>query len=222
MIVPPPLTPGQVRELDRITIEEFGVPGRLLMEVAGFGASEHLVRCLPPPPEAGLVLVLAGVGNNAGDGFVLARILHCRGYRVAVQLLLGPDRFEPGTDAGANLDLLSPFGIEVFSSVRPRLEPGVLVVDALLGTGLRGAPREPFASAIETVNRASLPVFSLDSPSGLDGVRGMAEGAAIEARWTATFGCPKTGLVQPGAERWVGELFFVPLCFPPEVYERVR
>ena len=217
-MIPEHLDPAAVRELDRITIEDFGLPGRLLMEVAGFGAFQHLKSQFATFPTTPRVVVLAGHGNNGGDGFVLARWLHCAEIPVEVQMVAAARRGSSSSDSEANRALLPRFGVPCEPVQEPRLGNCDLIVDALLGSGLKGAVRSPYAEAIRCANASGLPTFSLDVPSGLDALSGQPLGTAINARWTVTFGCVKTGLLQAEAKSHVGELFFVPLCFPPEAF----
>lgn len=218
------LSVSEVRELDRITIQEAGVPGRILMEAAGYGAFLLLRRCWNLEGLEGPVTVAAGKGNNAGDGYVVARYLAAVGVPVKVTAASDP----PGrdTDAGANAALLQAYGVPV-TTVRgdgwPRALQGAgLVVDALLGTGLRGRMKAPFGAAVAAVNTCGAPVLALDIPSGLDGDDGSLHGEAVSAARTATFGAMKRGLTCGEGPRLAGEVELVPLPFTPGAWRRVH
>jgi NAD(P)H-hydrate epimerase len=195
----------EMRELDRRTIEEIGIPGVVLMENAGRGAADRLCRCfasLHPGP----VLVLAGKGNNGGDGYVIARYLLNRGWQVRTVVTAAPEAI--GGDAGIHLQALRRSGEEVTfaadSKALTRALSGdrdaVLIVDALLGTGLASEVRGLCAEAIDWINDASAPVVAVDIPSGIDASTGAILGRAVRADLTVTFALPKIGhAVHPGA-----------------------
>jgi NAD(P)H-hydrate epimerase len=181
------------RAIDTWAIEERGIPGIELMERAGAGLAELLEERAPD----GRVAVVCGKGNNGGDGLVVARLLRERGREVDVLLLAEADELRG--DARANLERLPgpPPG---------RFDPGALdgaaaIVDAILGTGFSGEPREPAKGAIEAINAARdhAVVVACDVPSGVDGSTGEAAGPAVHAGATATFHAAKPGLwIAPG------------------------
>ncbi len=182
---------GEQRRLDEWAIEQRGIPGIELMERAGTGLTRLVAELVPD----GLVAVVAGKGNNGGDGLVVARQLREDGREVRVLLLAGPDEYRG--DAAANLERLpgpapEPFGPE-------GLQGAAGIVDAILGTGFSGEPREPAAGAIAAINAADGVVIACDMPSGVDGSTGEVAGAAVRARATATFHASKPGLwIAPG------------------------
>ncbi len=199
------LTRDQVRNLDRIAVERFGIPGICLMENAGRGAAEVFLRHLSPSPPLP-TLVVAGRGNNGGDGFVIARHLANRGVPVRIALLGEPEAFQGPGDAGTNFHIVERMEIpRVVIREPPALEVELAragaVIDALLGTGLSGEVRGPARAAIERINASGRPVFAVDIPSGLDCDTGRPLGAAVRARATATFAAMKQGLAgDPGRE----------------------
>ena len=216
---PRALTVAQMREADRRAIEEIGIPGVVLMENAGRGAAELALEMLGDLEEP-RVLVLAGHGNNGGDGFVIARHLHNRRVDVAVRLL---GRFdEVKGDARTHLDVLRNMGLDVREMTLPEgrdvlaadLRATALVVDALLGTGTRGEIRNPFRIAVEMINAACRPVLAVDIPSGLEGDTGRALGPCVVANCTATFAAAKTGMLEPDAKRFVGDLRVIDIGMP--------
>ena len=221
------VTAEEMREMDRRTIESFGVPGRVLMENAGLGAT-RVMRSHFPDLESKKVGVLAGRGNNGGDGFVMARYLSFRGVKVTVFLLSKRARVKG--DAGANLALLNPLNIpvmEVEDSAGLRRKKTAMRrqdiwVDALLGTGLNADVSGHYREAIDFINRLEKPVLSVDVPSGLNADTGQVCGTCIRARVTATFGFAKLGLrVFPGAEL-CGNLEIIDIGIPPFIAEAVN
>lgn len=178
------------------------------------GASLPLAPAGRPPR----VAVMAGRGNNGGDGLAAARHLHAWGAEVTAFLYTEPDRLSP--DAGANYRACAQLGIlhvpraDGQCAVRESLSRADLVIDALLGTGIRGAPREPVAGAIRAVNESGRPVLAVDVPSGVDADTGAVPGDAVRALWTVTFGMPKLGLfLYPAAAR-TGEVWVAAIGIP--------
>jgi ADP-dependent NAD(P)H-hydrate dehydratase / NAD(P)H-hydrate epimerase len=212
------LTAAEMREIDRRTIEEIGLPGVVLMENAGRAAADAVAAafssCRPGP-----VLVLAGRGNNGGDGYVVARHLHNRGWHVITVVLATEEQITG--DAALQLRVLSRGGGTVhfagtsaalatfLAEQRPRL-----LVDALLGTGLNSTVRGLIAEAIDWINGAALPVIALDIPSGVDASNGRVLGRAVRADLTVTFAFAKIGhAVHPGAGL-TGELVTADIGIP--------
>lgn len=195
------VTAEQMRTLDRAAVEEWGIPGVVLMENAGRAAADELERALPDLT-ARRVAILCGRGNNGGDGFVIGRHLLNRGVDAACYLL--GRVAELSGDARVNADsLLAAGGPLVETDDAGRLAAGLeragVIVDALLGTGLTSAPRGLFAQAIELINAASSFVLALDLPSGVDADNGRVYEPAVRADLTVTMGLLKRGLrLYPG------------------------
>jgi hydroxyethylthiazole kinase-like uncharacterized protein yjeF len=177
----------QMRGLDRQAIEEHGVTGAVLMENAGRAVFEA-VRARFGPLEARPVAVFAGTGNNGGDGFVAARHFHQAGALVALKIV--GDAARISGDAKTHLDSLNASGIKPGEIP---IKPGIKI-DALLGTGAKGAPRPEYAEAIREMNALAGPTVAVDIPSGIDADTGEAAGEAVNADVTVTFGYPKLGL----------------------------
>lgn len=200
--------------LDRRAAEEFGVPTLLLMEAAGRGVIEASRRLVGQPCPR--VVIVAGKGNNGGDGLVAARLMLAAGWRVSV-VLLARDAEVTG-DAAVNLQAARRAGVEIVNldstavpGLRGLLAGADLIVDALFGTGFRGPVVGLAAKSIEAINAAGKPVLAVDIPSGVDGDTGAVEGPAVRAAATVTMGLPKSGLVlTPGAEQagriWVADV----------------
>jgi ADP-dependent NAD(P)H-hydrate dehydratase / NAD(P)H-hydrate epimerase len=197
------------RSLDEWAIGERGIPGIELMERAGTGLAE-LVGSLAP---AGRIAVVCGKGNNGGDGLVAARVLRERGRAVDVLLLGAADELRG--DAAANLERLRGAAPEAFSAAV--LTGASAIVDAILGTGFAGEPREPAAGAISAINTAGSDgavVVACDVPSGVDASTGEVAGAAVCARATATFNAAKPGLwIAPG-KACAGEVRVIDIGIP--------
>ncbi|MBI2204581.1 MAG: NAD(P)H-hydrate dehydratase [Candidatus Rokubacteria bacterium] len=208
-----------MRAVDRRAITELGIPGPTLMENAGAGAARALLAAFPNVIRARRpVVIVCGKGGNAGDGFVVARHLRRAGVRVDVLLTTAAD--EIAGDAGQKLRELKRAGvrpqrIDDASAATRRLAGAEIIVDALLGTGTRGAPTGLTARMIEAVNAAGRPVVALDIPSGLPADGEPASWPAVQAALTTTFAGLKHGLVSgPGADR-AGRVVIVPIGVSP-------
>lgn len=203
-------TAAQVRELDRRAIELHGVPGRELMERAGVFAFHAVLQRWPA---SRALTVVCGAGNNAGDGYVVARLARRAGF--AVRLLSVTDPAElAGDAAAASADYLGEGGeILHWDGAGDPGGDGPLV-DALLGTGLSREVTGPFLSAIQSINAAGRPVLSLDLPSGLHADTGRVMGAAVQARVTACFIGLKLGLFTANGPEQSGEVLFASLDVP--------
>jgi NAD(P)H-hydrate epimerase len=193
----------QVRALDAHAIDELGIAGYTLMKRAGEAALRYLRTRWPTSHR---IVIVCGSGNNGGDGYVLARFAQAAGLTVSV-LHAGPvsalrgDARQAYEDFRASGGQIQPFAAE-------RLDAGELIVDALLGTGMRGGVREELAQVIRAINTRKLPVFSLDVPSGLDADTGAAAGEAVRAEATVTFAGLKTGLFVGDGPEFSGSVFF--------------
>ncbi|MCK6455073.1 MAG: NAD(P)H-hydrate epimerase [Phycisphaerae bacterium] len=218
-----PLTRAAVREIDRRAVEEFGVPGLVLMENAGRGAA-HLIQGLLRGPRGARVAIACGGGNNAGDGFVIARHLHNAG--IEVELLLAVDPARLSGDAATNCDIVSRMRIPTaplwdeagLAANLPRLQLAQVVVDALLGTGSSGAPRPPMDRVIRAINQLSAAtVVAIDLPSGLDCDTGVPADPTVRANMTITFVAPKVGFAERGAAAYTGKVHVVDIGAPREL-----
>ena len=207
----------QCRELDRLAIEEFGISGNILMERAGEAAFNALRETWP---EAKRIGVLCGVGNNGGDGYVIARLAQEQGLDVSV-LQVG-DAARLGGDALAALQRLHGVDISPANYDEQDLDDYDVLVDALLGTGLSGEVRSPFMLAINAINDCNTPVLAVDCPSGLDVDTGMPCGLAVKADCTITFIGMKQGLLTGEASDYCGRILFDDLKLPTAVYERLN
>jgi hydroxyethylthiazole kinase-like uncharacterized protein yjeF len=217
----PVLSRTQMRAFDAAAVSRSHVPSLLLMENAGRGAADVLVREWPGVVAGEAVTIVCGTGNNGGDGFVVARHLLARGARPDV--FLAGDAQRLSSDARANLEAWRGVGGSVhevrsageLAPLNEAMAKSALVVDGLFGTGL-DRPIEGFAAAVvEAMNRASVPRFALDIPSGLDCDRGVTLGVAVQAAVTVTFAHPKPGLLTPEGARLAGRLHVADIGVPP-------
>ncbi len=207
-----------MRELDRRTIEDLGLPGMVLMELAARGATAACVEMLGDNLRGSDVLVFCGPGNNGGDGYAVARRLFNHYANPIVYLLADRDRIKG--DAKMNLDVYEKLGgrvVDVQSADDLKNLPRAdLIVDAIMGTGLEGTVRGIYADAIDAINEHPAPVLAVDIPSGVNGRTGVVEGNVVFADVTATFGGLKAGLVlEPGLD-YAGRIEVIDIQIPPE------
>ncbi|MET0089172.1 MAG: NAD(P)H-hydrate dehydratase [Candidatus Thiodiazotropha sp.] len=202
----------QVRAFDQLAIHEFGIPGETLMERAGHRAFDCIRELWPDLQE---MLVVCGIGNNGGDGYVVARLAAQAGLRVRVLQLGDAQRIQG--DALRMAQALREQGqvLEPFADLPGK--PG-LIVDAILGTGLEREVSGAWRDAVEQINRHQAPVFSLDIPSGLNSDTGQRMGCAIEAQATISFIGLKQGLFTGAGPDCCGRIFFDPLDIPARIY----
>ncbi len=206
----PVLSRGRSRELDRVAIEQLGIPGLVLMENAGRGACELLVEHFGDHP----VVVVCGSGNNGGDGYVVARRLLTlgRSVRVVATTPTGALRGDAAINAAAYRALGGAIVLDESddcSLLAGAVSGAGVVVDALFGTGLSRVVEGRLASVIRFINGLDLPVLALDIPSGIDADTGVTLGVAIRARLTATFAALKCGLMTPNGAAHCGRLHVV-------------
>ncbi len=204
----------QVRELDRIAIEEFNVPSFTLMQRAGAAAFEVIQQNWPNTQH---MIVLAGTGNNGGDGYVIANLALSAKMQVAVVQVGNHSKLRGDAKKAHDLYIENGGIYTVFDG--QSLPDCNLIVDALLGTGLSRQVKDEFATAIRLVNEHNAPVLSADIPSGLDANRGFPLGIAIKADATVTFVGMKLGLVTGVGHSYSGKVYFSDLQIPKEVYQ---
>ena len=212
------LSRQQVRDFDRLAIETWGVPGAVLMENAGRNAADAICKFLGDI-RSRRVAIVAGTGNNGGDGFVIARHLRMRGASVAVFVAGAREKMSP--DAGGNFAILErlDFDIRPFAgeaaSLAEELGGFDLVVDAVGGTGIAGPLRGAAAAAVEGINAAGRPVVAVDIPTGLDCDTGSAPGSAVRADLTVTFVARKIGFDEPAASDYTGKVVVADIGVSP-------
>ncbi len=213
---PTPLyTAEEVRELDRLAIEH-GIPGYELMQRAGQALADRVAAHWP---QVQTVLVVCGAGNNAGDGYVAARLLDEAGYQVQIAWLSDPATLSGAARQAA--EALSDTLVPVHFNVEQLVSAG-LVIDALLGTGLARDVDGEWRTAIEAINDTDVPVLSADIPSGLDADTGAVRGVAVLASETVTFIGRKRGLYTGAGMRHAGVVSFADLEVPVAVYDVIE
>ena len=222
-MIPSQLSRDEVRDVDRRAIEEYGLPGIVLMENAGRGAADWLWEL----GVLGPVVICTGRGNNGGDGFVIARHLENRG--AAVRVLHFGNPVELRGDAATNYRVIAAAETPCRSLAQPlsadeltaELASAEWIVDALLGTGTQGRLREPYPAVIAAINQAGAAgarVFAVDLPSGLDCDAGQPLGECVRAHCTATFVARKQGFNAPGAAIFTGEVRVIDIGVPHRMF----
>jgi NAD(P)H-hydrate epimerase len=209
----PAVTSDQMREIDRIAMEETGPNLFQMMENAGRNLAEMTVECLGANWRQTRIVVLAGTGGNGGGGIVAAR--HLANHGAHVELCLA---------AREKLGEIPAWQHKIFDSTRGKevspehldKEPRPFILDALIGYGLQSAPRGVFADLIGWANSTEAPILSLDVPSGMDSTTGETPGEFIETVWTMTLALPKTGLALGQA----GQIVLADIGIPDETYRR--
>ena len=211
---------SEMRELDKKAVEQYGIVEELLMENAGEAAYFVLLK------EFGIrdkkFIIFCGIGNNGGDGFVIARKLHSNGGEVKVFILGDQSKYKGA--AKLNLDIASRLPIEIqalgsIDSIRTEVSHCDAIVDAIFGTGLIRDVVGPYRDVIEVINRSGKTVLSVDIPSGVHGDTGKTMGIAVKADYTVTFGLPKIGnMLYPGYDL-CGKLYLTHISFPPSMYD---
>lgn len=218
------VTSHTMQELDKRTMAEFGISGLQLMENAGRGCADEIVRHFGSRDQK-RALILAGRGNNGGDGYVIARLLRQQAWSIRVCVLGQRDRI--AGDAAANLDRL-PADMVAFCSregelaalLGQEIRQADVIVDAILGTGLSSDVGGLYLEAVELINNAGRPVVALDIPSGIHGTTGRVLGSAVRADITITFALAKLGhVLYPGAE-YTGRLVVTDIGIPPSLMEK--
>lgn len=216
------VTAEQMRAIDRKAIEGYGIPGLVLMENAGIRTVEIIEEYLEDPKNKH-VIVLAGRGNNGGDGFVIARHMLNAGVEVSTFLLGQPEDLTP--DAGVNYRILERMQAPLFilqteedlNRLTLLLLSADLVVDALYGVGFKGTLPEFESQLVQMVNWSRLPVVAVDIPSGVEADTGKVHGEAIQAAHTVTFGLPKVGLLMEPGKSYTGTLTVADISLPSQL-----
>ncbi len=228
----------EMQMLDRCAIEDFGIPGIVLMENAGLGTVLMMERELGPA-KGHFAIIFIGPGNNGGDGLVIGRHLHQRGCEAIFFFLINPDELQG--DAATNLTIIRklklPFHVidnasraktipVLFKQIESRGKSCYVIIDAIFGTGLSREISGHFAAVIDLINRPdfahNIPIVSIDIPSGMDSDSGRILGKAVKAYHTATFGCAKPGQIMYGGSALTGKLHIIDIGIPPEVFRKTN
>tara|TARA_R110002072_G_scaffold303121_1_gene494546 strand:+ start:76434 stop:77249 length:816 start_codon:yes stop_codon:yes gene_type:complete len=227
-VIPKVMSRDEVRNVDQRAINEFGIPGVVLMENAGRGCVDWLDEL----GVAGRIVICAGKGNNGGDGFVMARHLENRGHDVRVLLFANPETLHG--DARINYQVIERAGLsirtfdeslsddELESAVENEFSEADWIVDALLGTGTNGSLREPFPAIINAINQSPARTMAIDLPSGQDCDSGLPVDAdnpvVVKADFTATFVARKLGFENPASSAFTGEVRVIDIGVPHAMF----
>jgi NAD(P)H-hydrate epimerase len=216
------LTREQVREVDRLAIQRYHIPGVVLMENAARAATDVAWDMLGARPGRS-VLILCGGGNNGGDGLAVARHLHNRGGRVLIYTTIDPHVYD--RDALTNWEIVDRMALPRAprDGINKLIVGGgfELIIDAVFGTGLTTAPRPPFVMLAEACCLSRSPVLAIDIPSGLDCDTGLPLGPCIRATRTVTFVAEKVGFANPEARGCIGQVTVGDIGCPRELIEEV-
>ncbi|PKM80179.1 MAG: bifunctional ADP-dependent NAD(P)H-hydrate dehydratase/NAD(P)H-hydrate epimerase [Firmicutes bacterium HGW-Firmicutes-14] len=212
----------EMQNLDRTAIKDLGIPGVVLMENAGLQVMKGILEVLGEV-RGKTVTIFAGKGNNGGDGFVVARHLLNAGAEVKVMLFA--DLVDIAGDAKVNLNILQSMGYKVYPIINPNslnivklaMVYSDLIVDAIFGTGFKGAVSGHVGNVIEIINSSGKPVVSVDIPSGLEANTGAVHGPCIKANRTITFAYAKLGLLIGHGPEYAGELTVADISIPPDL-----
>lgn len=213
------MTREQVRAFDQHAIDVWKVPGVVLMENAGLACVQTALSMLAHPGKS-RVCILCGTGNNGGDGYVIAR--HLFNHGVCVHVVIVGDMTKVAGDALVHLTILKHLNVTAHALPPDQitdsqwLQPSDLLIDALLGTGLKGPLKGPYRQLIEAVNAAGKPILAVDIPSGLDCDTGEPLGAAIRADQTVTFVALKAGFQNPQAALYTGQVTVASIGVVPQ------
>jgi NAD(P)H-hydrate epimerase len=209
------LTRAQVRNIDRLAVERYHMPGVVLMENAAIAAAGVAMQMVAPPKSA---LILCGGGNNGGDGLAIARHLHNRGLNVQIMTTADPAKY--AGEAKINWEICQAMKLptrEATTDAIAESRPS-LIVDAIFGTGLTQPPRPPFAEFATAISKTTAPVLAIDIPSGLDCDSGMVLGSAcVAATRTVTFVAEKIGFDRGQARKYLGQVIVADIGCPVEL-----
>lgn len=226
-----PLTRQQVRSVDQIAIDEFGMSGLVLMENAGCGAARNIDDFLER--SGGRILILCGPGNNGGDGYVIARHLERMGHQPQIISLVPLERLTGDARSNAQIALQSEIPITFATEIK-EVSAAILetqastthqaIVDCMLGTGANGAPRGIYRDCVELANRVSVDpgttAIAIDLPTGLDCDTGTPSSSTFRADLTITFVDHKTGFENSAAKPFLGQIRTVEIGVPQNLLQR--
>jgi len=219
-----------MRQIDSLAMTRYGIPGNVLMENAGLRAADFIDQKLEAFEKPWTVTILTGKGHNGGDGCVIARHLHNHGVNVVLFEAHHVESEDLRDEAATNRAIarLMPFKImgigdaDWRNALETVLHDSQVIIDALLGTGSRGAPRSPYDKIIELVNNSGDTVVSVDLPSGLDIESGHTPGNCIKASHTISFAAPKVGFYKNRGPAVCGEIHVMDISVPEPVYDEVK
>jgi len=226
MINIPRVTVEQMREVDRLMVDEIGISILMMMENASRNIAILSRKMLGGSVRDKHIVILCGKGNNGGDGLGAAR--HLINFGGKVTCIISEHKENLGENARIQLNVLKNIDATIieFSDgetqlIQEKINNSDLVIDALLGYNLKGTPKSPYFNLINLANNSSKPILAIDMPSGLDGNTGQPHAPTIKARATITLALPKVGLLTEKAREHVGELYVADLSVPSNVYRKL-
>lgn len=220
----PAVKVDQMREIDRIMVEEIGVSILMMMENASRNIAVMARKMLGGSVKGKKIVILCGKGNNGGDGLGAARHLTNFGANVTCFLATYVQELGPNTKVQYSIALHSNIllhEINHYQKLSSAMQKTDLVIDALLGYNLKGSPKEPIASMIIMANNSQKPILAVDIPSGLNGDSGKPRSPTINAKVTLTLALPKVGLLKNHAREYVGKLYVADLSVPQAAYDKL-
>ncbi len=210
----PAITTQQMIEVDRLMIEVHGIQLIQMMENAGKNLAELSRNLLSGDVQDKNIAILCGAGNNGGGGMVAARHLHNWGANILLKIAAPRDSLKE--IPAHQYQILKAMGINDKDEIN--LSEVDLIIDAMIGYGLKSDPKGSIAELIKEINQAGVPVLALDAPSGLDATTGSPRNPCVQAIATLTLALPKSGLLSPGVKAFVGELYLADISVPPQLY----
>lgn len=218
----PALTTKQMVEVDRLMIVVYGISLIQMMENAGCNLAALTRNRLDGHIIGRQIAVVCGAGNNGGGGLAAARHLSNWGAAISVFLAHPPERLKEIPHHQWNALAQLPVDRSVFDSNNPPdLSRFDMLLDAVIGYGLQGSPRDPVAQLIQLMNGSGKPIIALDAPSGLDTTEGVPGDPCIKAAATMTLALPKTGLMTTATRPVIGDLFLADISVPPSLYQNL-
>lgn len=210
---------NEVRQIDKIAIEQYGISGLVLMENAGRGAAERIADLLASLPGGDRfpVCILCGPGNNGGDGYVIARHLEIMGFTVRIVSLVKLGELTGDAKVNAEIAEKSKIPITIVTSpaeLTNMIQDDQAIIDCMLGTGATGQPRGIYADAIEIANQKDGPRVAIDLPTGLDCDSGQPSKSTFRADLTVTFVAEKAGFLNEAAKPSLGKVEIVGIGVP--------
>ena len=217
------MTVKQIQNLDRIAIEQYGVPSLVLMENAGRSVAFEVLKLIKDRKQTE-VDIFCGLGNNAGDGFVVARHLINQCMKTKIFIIGQAKNLK--SDALVNYQILKRLHypikeIQVIDKAfLEDIRKSEIIVDAIFGVGLNREIHDPFRSVIETLNRSQKRIVAVDTPSGLDGTTGKIYGVCVKAYMTVTFSFIKRGFLKNQGPKYVGRIVVVDIGIPKRLKDK--
>ncbi|HSQ26316.1 MAG TPA: NAD(P)H-hydrate epimerase [Anaerolineales bacterium] len=210
----PAITTQQMIQVDRLMIETYGIQLIQMMENAGKSLAELSRNLLGDDVQDKNIAVICGAGNNGGGGMVAARHLHNWGASILLKITAPHDSLKE--IPAHQYQILKAMGINDHDEVD--LTKVDFILDAMIGYGLKSDPKGSIADWIRNINQASVPVLSLDAPSGFDTSTGTPRNPCLRANATMTLALPKSGLRSPGSQAYIGDLYLADISVPPQLY----